>query len=587
MKIADYLFSQKTQVKDQIEKNNKIIKEYLSPKIHLSSRKNKDKSLSSFKTNKSYNLYYSSKHKKEKAFLTEQIKDENKYFVQLYEKTKKIYPTKVEETFKDLILQYRNNDYKIPDLSDKKNLFSQNPLLLVGRDLDQYYMYNEKNINKISKKHKMNKKHVNFIKKEMIYMEKFLKRNNDFKDKSKNSSNTNEYNGPESLNFKNDKSSLLFVDSVWDKIKRQKIKQKKLLLYKKHQKERQKSLCYTPKNFYSNTEKENEIGNGNDNKNIDSYCTLHNFKSMEIGNKNSNSINNTNSISKLPSIDNIQSIYINTSSPIKKLKHNLLSLKTKNQIQNSKLIHEIEEIKKTINNKDIVGLDNYKSLKSFENTINSNRTNNKSLNKTLILSKKFPFYIDNDSNKNKNNDLDKSIYIKDDNKNNNTININNDYNHKKKETDSQILGKRKSCLFDGNKLSKLRIFNLIQKKSLPFLTLNKLLNEKDPHKFLNILKRINLKQFNIKEIEKIMRSYCQTVLGYDKKIIDRIVSTNKNEENLYLIIENIIQKTKKNSPEFYGKNDIRRDLEQVNKSIFNLKKNYIFGKTYTIFESNV
>ena len=166
MNITNYLLNQSSLVKNQLNKNHKIVKELILPKTQ--NYMNKDKNIS----------VYEVMHPKKD--ITQIIKNENDLFVELYSKTKKLYPTKVEETFKDLILQYQNNDYKIPDLSDKKNLFNQNPLLLVGRDLDQFYMYNDKNKNNdIEAKTKLSRKHINFIKKEMLYMEKILNQNNE------------------------------------------------------------------------------------------------------------------------------------------------------------------------------------------------------------------------------------------------------------------------------------------------------------------------------------------------------------------------------------------------------------------------
>ncbi len=105
MKISDYLLNQSSLVKTQLEKNHKLVNDLLSqktPKISNSTKEN--------------NIYIL----KDDINNKELLKEENDYFIQLYAKTKKLYPTKVEETFKDLILQYQNNDYKIPDLSEKK-----------------------------------------------------------------------------------------------------------------------------------------------------------------------------------------------------------------------------------------------------------------------------------------------------------------------------------------------------------------------------------------------------------------------------------------------------------------------------------
>ena len=209
MKIRDYLLNQKFLIKNQIEKNNKLINDFLS-KTHQPFKLTKNKAIILSNPNKSSSIH----RKNDKDIMIEQIKDENKYFNQLYSTTKKLYPTKVEETFKDLINQYQNNDYKIPDLSEKKNLFNQNPLLLVGRELDHYYMYNDKS-KKNNKKIKINKKHVNFIQKEMIFMEKMIKKNTDINE----SKNRESSYGYDDLDYKPEKTNILMVDSVWDKIK--------------------------------------------------------------------------------------------------------------------------------------------------------------------------------------------------------------------------------------------------------------------------------------------------------------------------------------------------------------------------------
>ena len=113
MKIRDYLLNQKFLIKNQIEKNNKLINDFLS-KTHQPFKLTKNKAIILSNPNKSSSIH----RKNDKDIMIEQIKDENKYFNQLYSTTKKLYPTKVEETFKDLINQYQNNDYKIPDLSE-------------------------------------------------------------------------------------------------------------------------------------------------------------------------------------------------------------------------------------------------------------------------------------------------------------------------------------------------------------------------------------------------------------------------------------------------------------------------------------
>jgi hypothetical protein len=617
MKIRDYLLSQKSLVRNQIEKNNKLIRELLLSKSPQSFklRKEKEKVESLYNPkNISLKTFKAIQKKKEKDRIAEQIKEENKFFIQLYEKTKKLYPTKVEETFKDLIYQYRINDYKIPDLSDKKNLFNQNPLLLVGRDLDQYYIYSDKIKNNSKTKYRLNRKHINFIKKEMIFMEKMISKNNDIGNKN-NKSKDNSYKDDD-IDYKPEKINYLLVDSVWDKIKNQKKKQKYLLSYENRKTINKTNTVYkSSKNFKTDLLNDNNE-NLSSKKYIDSYNTF-NYNSSKTCNKKlklkifnnneSNISNNKNNaiLHNLHSIDNIQTVSSNYASPIKKIKSQLLNFtlndnkeNKENNKENNKLQKEIEEIKNTISNKNLIEKDiifdnKYKVSKSIENNnMHSNKTNYLSkMSATLpssFLKKKFPFLH---SNSNKINSIPKNNIGQNFNRvvdtynnkktNYNTINIDKNYNKKNSSSKEKI--KNKSYIFTkSNKLNKINILDLIRKRTIPYITMNKLLKEKDPHKFIDIISRVNLKIFNRKEIEKLMKYYCEKILGYNEKDIERIVNTQKNDENIYQIIEIIIQKTKKKPIGYFGKNKIRNLLEDVNNSIFALKKNLYLGKQILI-----
>ena len=615
MKIRDYLLSQKSLVRNQIEKNNKLIRELILSKspqsFKLKKEKEKVESIYNPK-NVSLKTFNSIQKKKEKDRIAEQIKEENKLFIQLYEKTKKLYPTKVEETFKDLIHQYRINDYKIPDLSDKKNLFNQNPLLLVGRDLDQYYMYSDKIKKNSNSKYKLNRKHINFIKKEMIFMEKMISKNNDIRSKN-NRSKDNSYKDDD-IDYKPEKINYLLVDSVWDKIKNQKKKQKYLLSYENRRTiNKTKTVYKSSKNFNIDLFNDNNE-NLSSKKYIDSYKTF-NYKSSKTCNKKlnlkilNNNTNNKSSnknldiLQNLPSIDNIQTVSSNYASPIKNIKSTILNLSlndNKENKENHKLQKEIEEIKNTISNKNLIENDiifdnKYKVSKSIENNnIHLNKSNylskmNSTLPSSSILKKKFPFlhsnsnkinYTSNTSKKNNEQNISRVVDTYNNKKTNyNTINIDNNYNKKNSSSKEKIKNNKSYNFTKSNKLGKINILDLIRKRTIPYITMNKLLKEKDPHKFLDIISRVNLKIFNRKEIEKLMKYYCEKILGYNEKDIERIVNVQKNDENIYQIIEIIIQKTKKKPIGYFGKNKTKTLLEDVNNSIFSLKKKFILGKT--------
>ena len=582
MNINNYLLSQSLLVKNQLNKNHKIVKELVLPKSQNSINISKDKSIS---------VHDVINPKKNIADI---LKDENDFFIQMYSKTKKLYPTKVEETFKDLIVQYRNNDYKIPDLSDKKNLFNQNPLLLVGRDLDQFYMYNDKNKSPdINIKTKLSKKHVDFIKKEMFFMEKMAINSGEMNKKDKNSlSNNNDNNDMDDvIRHRNEKINYFLVDSVWDKINETKLKIeeeknkknniKLKLLNKKNNKNiinksvdiinnskknnKNKRSNKIEKNFinninkthykYSSTKKSKKINNL---KNINSNETIEYFPSIDAIPKNVTFKNkNSNSLNKLDTI---------------KLKNNLLNnINIKDDLfkdneESIKLQKEINEIKNTLNNsnlieKNIILEDTHnRRSKSNKTTINS------FLNKTV-----------------------RSSPIKD----NAPLILNNKerlftHYHKKISPPSDTIQEQNNNNSNNNKESKLnglKLFEIIKKRTIPFFTVNKIVKEKDPKKFLELLSKADLKILNRKEIEKLMKSYCEKILGCNEKETENIINIKKNDENIYKNIEKIIQKTKNSQHRYYGRYSLRVNLDKVDNTIYDLKKKYIYGKTEYNYEA--
>ena len=180
---------------------------------------------------------------------------------------------------------------------------------------------------------------------------------------------------------------------------------------------------------------------------------------------------------------------------------------------------------------------------------------NKTMNKSISNKKNFPLLL----------------------KKNEKNTIANDYMYKKKITS------KKSPDINNKKIVKdqingINIRHLIR-KTLPFLTLNKLLKEANPQKFLKLLSKVDLKIFSRKEIEKLMKSYCEKILEYKEKDTERIININRNDENIYKIIENIIQKTKKGQIKYYGRYSLKQHLDEVNNNIYSLKKKFFYGKT--------
>jgi hypothetical protein len=78
------------------------------------------------------------------------LKEENEYFSTKYEMSKKKYAEDniknfgkglcvTSSTLDDLALKYKNKGYKIPNLSDKKNLFEPSPLLMEDNKIEDFY----------------------------------------------------------------------------------------------------------------------------------------------------------------------------------------------------------------------------------------------------------------------------------------------------------------------------------------------------------------------------------------------------------------------------------------------------------------
>jgi hypothetical protein len=412
-----------------------------------------------------------------------------------------------------------------------------------------------------SKKNKLSKKHVNFIQKEMIFMEKMIKKNSDINE----SKNRESSYGYDDMDYKPEKTNLFMVDSVWDKIKNQKKKQRQLLIYEKRKQiERKNTLNKNSKNFDLSSEKSIDKNNDSEKKKGNKIINNFNLYNNYMKNKKNLKINNINNFTSYnKNNSNSQTSTNNNDSTIKILRHNLLNTNLIKKIEeNNKIQKEIEKIEKAAINK------------------NLNRSKHKSIVAEIpsssIFPKKFPFLIkynkiEKDDSKDKEHEEEEKEEKEEDI-------ISSDKNINKN-------GRRKTSIFRNNQLDEIKKLDMIERNLSQNLTLNKLLKERNPQKYLESLSKTNLKTFNLYEIEILMKNYCEKVLGYKKKDIDKIVNVRREGENVYKTIENIINKTKKKSLENYNnKKEIKRSLQQVNNSIFNLKRKFIFGKTNFIFE---
>ena len=111
----------------------------------------------------------------------EKLMEENNKFLNSYNSIRKIFPKKIEESFKDLLIEYKEKGYKKPNFSLKRNLFRPNPLLLENNKLLGYYIEKRKK-QKVPKYiyknfiEKKEDKHLSFLKKEeKLVNEEFYK----------------------------------------------------------------------------------------------------------------------------------------------------------------------------------------------------------------------------------------------------------------------------------------------------------------------------------------------------------------------------------------------------------------------------
>ena len=539
MKLTNYVSNQLKLTQNQINKNKKFSQEYIRDKIYNPITHPKSSIYNSFDTLK----------KEDKNVLS----DENKLFFNLYTKTKELYPTKITETFKDLIKQYANNNYRIPDLSDKKNLFNQNPLLLVGPELEQFYrsVNTQSNVNLENKKIKKNK-HVNFINKEMLMIENIIyNRSNSNYDKEKElceESNEINYKLNENGNKKHE-FNYFQIDNIWDKIKREKnrIKQEKQNRIKmlrknlmKNPKKKNLEINITdestkkmPNYVHKSTEIDNnKINSLNSfkNKKNSFLATINNYNSRDsITFKNIDSNNIEHKNNTINSFSNLRTKYTTKSLSPKKVKFKLLKIKEKN-----KLLKDIEETKNTLSNKDLMEknltIEEYKSKKKANKTLNFDKT----LRKYLF-------------NHNKNNSIRLSKFF-------------------------------------SQRLKGPMLINIFGQKAIKNSIIMNLNKEKDPKKIIETYMKLNLEIFDQNEIEKLIKIYYQKILGHSQESINKIIKMQFGDDLVCELLDKYIKKSKEKLFKYSSNPKVNKSLDKANEQIKALKKRYLLGKTLEILE---
>lgn len=202
--------------------------------IKLKKLANKSKDINHLKNLKklSYTTthsYHKTKIKEDrKKIEKEKLSEENSLFIDSYHKIRKLFPLKIENSFKDLLKKYNERGYETPNFSPDQSLFTQNPLLLPNEKLNEYYMLHTKRIKLpkfYSKLYKKNK-HLSFLEKEKKYVDeqlrelKKIKKKKIFQQNSQTNLNkTQQYNGVNFLTLLKDSAMNVQLKEENEKIK--------------------------------------------------------------------------------------------------------------------------------------------------------------------------------------------------------------------------------------------------------------------------------------------------------------------------------------------------------------------------------
>ena len=138
--------------REQASINYNMIKYMSKQKKIASNAKAKGFDISSLKQNQKLLLKIYSLSQNENSLEYKNIHEINEEFHKSYTFYKELTKNKYNLllTFEDLILDYKQKGYKIPDFSTKHNLFSQSPLLLSSfNKIKMYYKYNKFNEEKL------------------------------------------------------------------------------------------------------------------------------------------------------------------------------------------------------------------------------------------------------------------------------------------------------------------------------------------------------------------------------------------------------------------------------------------------------
>ena len=332
------------------------------------------------------------------------IHEENEEFHKSYTFYKELTKNKYNLllTFEDLILEYKQRGFKIPDFSTKHNLFSQSPLLLSSfNKIKMYYKYNKFNEEKLENYNALEKlKEIE---------------NSNKKNKNKNKNNNNNENDIK-IKLNEGEKTFKYLEKLDDYLIEQNFSQ-----------------MMKNKNKKKNDNNDNNYNINNSNKNlnkrrssIDKNMILLRMEDIQREKRNSLSLNNIKLLkARRNSIQSLMSDNLNTDTEIDKLKKEIKQLK--------KSLKEYEEeedrYKKTLSVKNKTRINFLKHFKfaynfkkkgitpkflnlSIINNDNQNKENSKELsdskNSNTLTNDRLNNISKNEINNNKNNTIEAS-----------------------------------------------------------------------------------------------------------------------------------------------------------------------------------
>jgi hypothetical protein len=229
------------------------------------------------------------------------------------------------------------------------------------------------------------------------------------------------------------------------------------------------------------------------------------------------------------SFNKLKTKYTNQSSIPKKVKFKLLKIEEKN-----KILKDIESIKSTLDNKDLmeknITIEEYKEKKRENKTINLDKV----LGKYLF-----------DENTNKNMRLSK---------------------------------------FFSQRLKRPMLMNMFGHQAIKINIFKKLNKETDAKKIIEIYMNLNLDIFNQNEIEKLIKIYYQKILGRNEESINKILKLQLGDVLICELLDKYVNKSKEKLIKYSTKTKVNRSLNNANEQILALKRRYLMGKTFDFID---